>query len=301
MTKLIIDTDCGMDDIIAIAMLIASKKFEIAGITTVRGLTPSVTGAKNIDKIMTYLDQNVPVIAGANSPLNKSALKNKFPTKDIVNSSKLVFLKDLLPIVIKQNNDINNFWEQEVCLSRKSITLVCLGPLTNIAKAMLNYGYKFTSKINQVVIMGGAINVAGNVKPEKLAEYNFYLDPEAAKIVLTSSLKILLVPMDATRQAPVSEKLNNQIEKLNPKTKEGLIIKKTLLANKNDFRYFYDPLAVSSIINQRIIKKTKLEGLRITSQGQSVIDLNQKPKVKIVLEVKSEKFYNTLVNSILAF
>lgn len=137
-----------MDDIIAITMIISSGNFTVEGIITVKGLTTPTVGKKNIIKVLKFLNNDIEVVSGSKSPLNKKGVKYSFSKQDVINSSKLLFLQDLLKTEVyrKQKYSVNRFLFQKVCLNKNKVSLLCLGPLTNIARAIKTYGEKFTKK-----------------------------------------------------------------------------------------------------------------------------------------------------------
>lgn len=290
--QIIIDTDSGMDDIIAMCMILQSKNLNIKAINTVLGLVDPESGKENIKSILRYLNINIPIYIGAKYQLNRKRIKNKFPTRNIINSTKLMFLSEMMIGSVRQKK-----YTKLVISKFKDTTLLCLGPLTNIARLITKYGDSFTSKVNEVIIMGGSVFRNGNVGPSMLAEYNFYLDPEAAQIVFNSNLKITLVSMDSTQYVPATIEFNEKIYKLKPVTKLGKVIQKTISSNDLDFRYFYDPLAAAILIDPSIIESLNFIGLKVKSSGQSVVS-NKTNKIKIITKINTAKFYKLLLESI---
>lgn len=303
MKNLLIDTDCGMDDIIAIVMIISCGKFNIEGITTVRGLVTPTVGKENLTKILEFLKTEIDVVSGAPSPLNLNRIKYSFPEQDKINSSKLSFLKKLLlPIKTKkQELTACDFIYKKSISKTEPTTLLCLGPLTNIANAIKKYGNRFTGKVDQIVIMGGAVYTYGNVPPKKLAEYNIYLDPEAAEIVFSCGIPIKLISIDSTVFVPATPKFKKQIEKYKANSSYGEIVQKTIIANKNDFNYFYDPLAAGILIDPSIALKSKKIGITVLKNdenaGQTLADSNQN-LVEVVTKVDSKKFKAVLLRTL---
>ncbi len=292
--QILIDTDSGMDDIIAVCMLADDKNISINGIVTTRGLTNAAVGKNNFIKIFKFLGLKTDVAEGSKYPLNKIRLRNVFPKNDIINSSKLIFLSNFIgaQVVNKKSDKFMKFLFEKMPKSRKT-TILCLGPLTNIAKMIKKYGTSFMSKVDRLVIMGGAVFANGNVSPAKLAEYNFFLDPEAANIVFKSGIEIVLVATDATKFVPATEITKKKIAKTNPSTNEGKIIRKVIVANNKDFRYFYDPLAAAILIDPKIILGSQQLGLKVKTSGQSIPDSKLK-NVKLITKVDTKRFYKLL-------
>ncbi len=183
---IIIDCDPGIDDAMAIAMLQKSNLFEIRAITTVSGNSSVKNTTNNALYISNLLNIKAPIYSGASKPLKKPLVtasvqgKNGLGKVSIVNNAKLT----------------KNACQETARILETSpgkITILAIGPLTNIAKLIAKKP-KVSEKIKEIVIMGGTINVKGN--KSKLAEFNFFVDPDAAKIVLESNIKKVLVPLD---------------------------------------------------------------------------------------------------------
>lgn len=279
----------GLDDAIAILMLLSCRNIEITGISTVNGVSRAKKGAENLNGILNYLNFSIPVLAGSNRSLVKTA--TSFPAIDRKRSeqfwNKYSLANKNIEILI-EDFIFNNFKEKQ--------TLVTLGPLTNIAKAIKKYGDRFTRKIDEIYLMGGGIKY-GNV-PEKLVEYNILLDPEAADIVFRSEIPIIMIGIDATRRAPATKKLKQSIGTITSKSQLSKLIKQVISYNDNDFNYFYDPLLSAILLDSSLITlKTKCF---ITvdktgkNRGRTIATINNQGNVQAILEVDSYKFNRNL-------
>lgn len=319
MKKIIfIDTDMGNDDLIAICMLLLSKKFSIKAISTVFGVSNVKQGAINLKRILTFTKQKIPVFKGKSQAI-KAGWKAKFPPKDCLRANQLTLLTNLsipkYPENIDNFDSIDKFYDLIQKQSQK-IVLVCLGPLTNIAYLANKYQEKFTSKIDKVYLMGGAIKVPGIVPPLYKSEYNIFLDPEAAKTVFNLNIPIFMVPIDATKLVPAmfelvknkkaQQLLKNFYFKLNlkqPKNKISQIIKELILNNQYDFNSFYDPLVAATMEKPQIIKQFQSGSINIIIQGknrgQTTLAKNRKKNVFIVTKIESLKFYRLILSSII--
>lgn len=314
-----IDTDMGNDDLIALCMLLISKKFTIKGISLVNGVSKVSTGAKNLTRIFTYINNNtIPIFMGKTKALNPK-WKVGFPKSDCQRANNLTLLKKLsipenFSNKVKVYKDLDQLYNL-ISSQKKKIILVCLGPLTNISFLMNKYGSKFTSKIKEIILMGGAIKVAGIVPPSNIAEYNIYLDPEAAKKVFDSEIPIKIVPIDATKFVPAmvslvrNNKVRNELQTFykwlaSTKTskKANQIIKELILSNKYDFNSFYDPLVSGIMINQKIIKKYLIGKVEIIikgkNRGQTTFRAQKCSTIKIVSQIDRSLFYNQLLSLI---
>jgi purine nucleosidase len=296
--KIFIDTDCGMDDIIAISMLLLDTGTFIKGISTVRGLTSPIVGANNLRKILRYLSKNISVAAGSSIPINPTRQTNRFPKQDIINSSSLSFLDDLIGKTIRPVKTTGFCIEDYIFKSTTGgVDFLCLGPLTNVAKTINRYGDRFLKNINRLIIMGGAVFSPGNVPPQKKAEYNFFLDPEAANIVLGAEVPKILIATDATRYVPVSTKSKKEIARLKPRKRACKLIQKIITANQKDFNYFYDPLTAGIIINPQIATQSKKVALQTSigylNLGRCFLKNNQ-VNINLVTKIDKGKFFALL-------
>jgi len=180
MTKipLIIDTDPGVDDTIALIMSLAYEGFDLIGLTTVGGNVSLEYTSANANNIVALTGRDVPVIKGANKPLKK----------ELVTASHIHGINGMGSIKLEDSSrgfmdvEVEDFIYKEALKHSGEIRILTLGPLTNIAKAMLKYP-DLEQHIHSIVSMGGAMGV-GNVTPA--AEYNIYADPDSAKIVFDS-------------------------------------------------------------------------------------------------------------------
>ena len=192
--RIIIDTDPGIDDALAILLALASPELQVEGLTIVSGNSTLDQGVKNALSILELGGRSdVPVTAGAARPLVQPLLI----APETHGGFGLGYAT--LPPARKQPLDEHAVqFIIERCLScRGEISLVCIGPLTNLALA-LRMAPELNTAISEVIIMGGAIRHGGNTTP--IAEFNTFCDPHAAHIVFHSGLPLLLVPLDVTYQ-----------------------------------------------------------------------------------------------------
>jgi inosine-uridine nucleoside N-ribohydrolase len=198
--KIIIDTDPGQDDAVAILLALASPdELELLGITAVAGNVPLDLTAKNARIICEVAGKvDVPVFAGCAAPLVR-----KLVTAEHVHGKTGldgVTLPD--PTMALQDQHGVDFIIDT--LRREpagSVTLCPLGPLTNIASAFQK-APDIVSRVQEIVLMGGAYFQVGNITPA--AEFNIYVDPEAADIVFKSGVPIVVMSLDITHQALVT-------------------------------------------------------------------------------------------------
>jgi purine nucleosidase len=194
--KIIIDTDPGQDDAVAILLALASPELEVLGITAVAGNVPLALTQKNA-RIVCELAQrpDMRVFAGCAAPLARALVT----AEHVHGKTGLDGPQMADPTMPLQDQHAVDFIIET--LRREpagSVTLVPVGPLTNIATA-LQRAPDIMTRIAEIVLMGGAYFAVGNITPA--AEFNIYVDPEAAKIVFDAGVPLVVMPLDVTHQA----------------------------------------------------------------------------------------------------
>lgn len=189
MTSVIIDTDPGTDDVIALMMALQDPTLDILGITTVGGNANLIDTTRNALRVLEYLDrQEVPVHIGSSGPLEGKYLHAYNYHGD---GGITVDLPE--PSIKPRSGDAVNFIISKILESSAMVDIIALGPLTNIAIALTKTP-ALKQSVKQIIVMGGAIAVPGNITAQ--AEFNIYNDPKAANIVFSSGLTTKLVGLD---------------------------------------------------------------------------------------------------------
>ncbi len=197
--KIIIDTDPGQDDAVAILLALASPELQVLGLTIVAGNVPLALTAQNARKICELVGRDdVPIYAGCDAPIARALV-----TAEYVHGKSGLDGVDLpAPRMPLQPGHAVDFIVET--LRREppgSVTLVPIGPLTNIATAFRR-APDIVGRVAEIVLMGGAYFEVGNVTPA--AEFNIYVDPEAAAIVFASGAPLVVMPLDVTHKALTS-------------------------------------------------------------------------------------------------
>lgn len=208
---LIIDTDPGADDVVALLLALASPdELNVLAITTVAGNVRLDKTSRNARLAREWAGrEEVPVYAGASKPLVRTPIY-----------AESMHGKEGLPGVavhepkvgIAKGNAVDYLIETLSKAAPHSITLALLGPQTNLALALMQ-APEITQGIKEIVVMGGAHFNGGNMSP--VAEFNIYADPHAAQIVLASGVKLTYIPLDVTHKILTSEQRLKQIAGLN--------------------------------------------------------------------------------------
>jgi purine nucleosidase len=194
--KIIIDTDPGQDDAVAILLALASPELEVLGLTAVAGNVPLALTEKNARKICELAGRpETRVFAGAVRPLTRPLV-----TAEHVHGRTGLDGPELPEPTMKleAQHAVDFIVETLMAEPEGTVTLCPLGPLTNIALAMIREP-AIVPRIREIVLMGGGYFEQGNVTPS--AEFNIYVDPQAADVVYRSGAPIVMMPLDVTHKA----------------------------------------------------------------------------------------------------
>ncbi len=205
--KIILDVDTGSDDAVAIMTALLSQELEVLGITTVHGNLPLEYTTDNTLRVVELMGSNVPVYRGCPYPLVHDLLPGRRVNadelgKDYVIDGKVVAVheKELplpKPTIHEQQEHAVSWMLRTLKESPEKITLIPVGAMTNIA-TLLRMDPSVKDKIDEIICMGGGVNVHNRAYR---SETNFYNDPEAAKIMLESGIKVTIVTLDATHSS----------------------------------------------------------------------------------------------------
>ena len=192
--KIIIDTDPGQDDAVAILLALASPEaLDVLGIVAVAGNVSLAQNAKNALKIVELSGRtDIAVHAGCERPLRRLLV-----TAEHVHGETGLDGPGLPEprIRLRPQHGVDFIIDTLLAHEPKSVTLCCLGPLTNIAMAMVK-APAITPLVGEIVMMGGAYFEVGNITPA--AEFNIFVDPDAADVVIRSGVPLTMAPLDLT-------------------------------------------------------------------------------------------------------
>lgn len=194
--KIIIDTDPGQDDAVAILLALGSPdELDVLGVVAVAGNVGLAQNARNALKVVELSDRDdVPVFAGCPRPMMRELV-----TAEHVHGQTGLDGPDLPEpqIALQAQHGVDFIIETLRSEPEKTVTLCALGPLTNLAMALVK-APDIASRIEEIVLMGGAYFEVGNITPA--AEFNIYVDPEAAQTVFQCGAPITMMPLDVTHQ-----------------------------------------------------------------------------------------------------
>ena len=208
--KIIIDTDPGQDDAVAILLALASpEEIEVLGITAVAGNVPLALTAKNARIICELAGKtDIPVFAGCDRPMGRPLVTAEHVHGQTgLNGPKLPDPE----MPLQDQNGVDFIIDTLRAEPAGTVTLCPLGPLTNIATAF-ERAPDIVEKVQEIVLMGGAYFEVGNITPA--AEFNIYVDPQAADIVFRSGVPIVVMSLDVTHKALVTTPRNDAFRAL---------------------------------------------------------------------------------------
>lgn len=252
--SLLIDTDPGIDDAVAILMALAAPQVEVVGLTTVGGNVSLARTTRNALALLNGAGRNeVPVARGAARPL-----EGRFSPSTEFHGPGGLSVRLPNPYDGPTDETAVDFLERTLDRRPGEISVVALGPLTNLAHLLRRDRHALRQARN-VVVMGGAVDTPGNVTP--LAEFNFYSDAVAAQEVLSSGTPLTLVDLAACRQVYISRE---QVSVLSAENDLGRL---ALRLVTNWFRRdparerfeFYDPLAMALALDPAIASVRKVD------------------------------------------
>ena len=306
----IVDTDAGTDDLLALAFLLARSDVHIEAITVVNGMDHVPVGVANVLALLQLAGRtDIPVYAGSSVPLAGHAA---FPAAWRKIAEDLPGV-DLPKAQAKpQTESAVSFLVRRLSNSKRPVRILALGPLTNIGAALRQEPYGAQS-IEELVIMGGAVRVPGNLgdggvfKTEnKTAEWNFFMDPLAASIVFGSKASIRLIPLDATQQVPIRADFVKSLGNGAKGTLEQFAAQ-VLASDDVEIRegYFYawDPLAAVALVDLNVVQVTPMAiqiALTGNEMGRSVETQGAPPNARVGLSADAAEFRREFVAALAA-
>ncbi|MFM8876618.1 MAG: nucleoside hydrolase [Anaerolineae bacterium] len=304
-TRIILDTDPGADDALAILLMLASPEIQLEAITTVHGNVTIDKTTRNALALLEFLNAtHIPVARGCTVPLVKPSHKQ---SGEMVHGTSGMGRTNLPEPKLKPiETHAVDYLIERFLAEPNELTLFAVGPLTNVALAIRKEP-RFAQAVKELVIMGGAIRSGGNMSP--LAEFNIYEDPHAAHIVFNSGIPITLVPLDVTYKCLLT---SADVERLN---KIDSPISKFIRDVTADYMAFYlkyegfagcalhDPLTVAAVISPELLSiESHYVDVDVSggvSTGKTYADfmkVTKKPaNMKVALDVKGREFVELFI------
>ncbi|WP_297106970.1 nucleoside hydrolase [uncultured Devosia sp.] len=276
--KIIIDTDPGQDDAVAILMALASpEELEVLGVVAVAGNVGLHHNANNARKVVELSGRTeVPVYAGCSRPMRRHLV-----TAEHVHGETGLNGPDLPePIIpLQPQHGVDFIIDTLMNAEPKTITLCTLGPLTNIAMALVKQP-AIAERIQEIVMMGGAYFEVGNITPA--AEFNIYVDPEAADVVMRCGAPITILPLDVTHMIQSTPDRLAAIKALNSRTGDAVHAMLTFSETFDLQKYgwdgapLHDPTVIAYLLQPGLFEgrhcNVTIETASELTMGMTVVD-----------------------------
>ena len=252
MKKVIIDTDIGgdIDDALAVALALNSPELDVIGIATV--FENTLLRAKLAKKLLQIFNRSdIPVIKGVEKPIINDWDRSLIPPQVRAVREE---------IEVNENINAVDFIVEKIMNSAEPVTLITIGPLTNIAGAIIKEpGLKDKTRI---YMMGGMYSQA-------FPEWNIYCDPEAGRVVFDSGIPITMVGLDVTLKCKLGKKSLDKIFDFNSERTNFLseLIRIWQEGDESRFPILHDPLAVAALINPSLVRRENMH-IKVETRGE---------------------------------
>lgn len=305
MRRLLIDTDTAADDPVALVMGLRHPGVRVEAITVVAGNVPVDQGVQNALYTLELLEERLPVLRGAEAPLLAPLKTSQFIHGEDGMGDIGLSLQGREPHpghAVDALLETANRYPGEV-------EFVTLGPLTNVAMA-LHRDPSFAGKVKECVMMGGASDHLGNITP--VAEYNVWVDPEAAKVVLSSGMPLKMVGLDVSRNHAVftpeeSAKLRSEGT---PLAEFCVDIQRVVLNEWDGAFELADPIAMAVALDPEVATRAERRFVAVETggewcRGQTVVVHQEltimgeyEPNVEVVEEASRQRFLELLYEAV---
>lgn len=257
--KVIIDCDPGIDDAVALTMALFDPRLEVLAVTAVAGNVTADLATRNVQALIEQLDPPKYPRIGAASPAETGAGTD---ARHIHGEDGLGNAGFACSTLIRQHPS-EKIIADEIRAAPNQVTVLCLGPFTNLARAFQR-DPALLEMVDQVVMMGGAVNCIGNVTPT--AEFNIYADPESARAVFRAPITKTLVPLDVTSRIACDFGFINQLPP--ETTRAGQVLHKTVPFLSRVYRqqlgmeifHLHDIVALVALTNPELFETVEMSG-----------------------------------------
>lgn len=302
--RIIIDTDPGQDDAVAILLALASPELEVLGITAVAGNVPLALTEKNARKICELAGKpDTPVYAGAVRPL----VRQLVTAEEVHGQTGLngpVLPDPVMPL--QAQHAVDFIVETLMREPSGAVTLCTLGPLTNVAMALIREP-RIAPRIREIVLMGGGFFEGGNVTPA--AEFNIYVDPHAADIVFRSGIPLVMMPLDVTHKALTTKKRIEAFRALGTKVGTATAEMLEFFERFDEEKYgtdggpLHDPCVIAYLLKPELFKgrhcNVSVETASELTMGMTVVDwwgvTKRARNATVMRDIDHDGFYGLLV------
>jgi inosine-uridine nucleoside N-ribohydrolase len=298
-TAVIVDTDAGNDDLLAIAFLLAREDVQVEAVTVVDGLAHVPAGAVNLLRLLEAAGaRHTPVYPGRTTPLERTS---PFPGAWRQTADTLPGVR--FPKTPRKPEPVAapDFLAARLREASRPVTVLALGPLSNLAEALQRGGA--VPALREIVIMGGALGVRGNLDDggffktaNTTAEWNLFHDPLAAEIVFRSGAPIRVIPLDATNKVPIDTGFLNELA-ARARTPLGRLAAGILETARphieNHFYFAWDPLAAAALVDPAVVTMRRMAvevRRKAPQQGRIVEAPRLRPNATVAVDADAARF-----------
>jgi len=306
-TPVLIDCDPGHDDAMALLLALASPELELLGVTTVHGNQTLEKTTANAIRVLEFVGRgDLPVAAGADRPL----VRDLFVASYVHGESGLDGPALPPPQAAPVEQHAVDFLAERLRSAGRPVTLIPVGPLTNVALLLARYPGVVES-IDRIVVMGGSI-AEGNVTPA--AEFNIWADPEAAHRVFTSGLELTMIGLDVTHRALLT---SEHAERLRASGRTGTMVAELVdffsVFHRSTYGFagspIHDAVAVAHVARPGLVETASrhvaIERESELCRGRTVVDLWRRtgndPNAEVGVGIDADGFLELLVERLSAF
>lgn len=306
MKHIVLDTDPGVDDALAFLLALSSPELAIEAVTTVAGNVSHEKGHRNAKQLLEFLGRtDVPVCRGAARPL----VREFRHAEEVHGETGLGGASLPEPEMESDSRSAVQVIHQKAEELGEDLTLVAVGPLTNVAAAVVG-DPELASKVNGLVVMGGAYNLTpyGHGNVSAVAEFNVWHDPEAAKIVFNSGIPMVCAGLDTTTHPDyrMGVDMFREIEALGTgRSRLVADLCRGIVERLNGFS-LHDPMAVAYLVDPTMFKtqrcRVDVETCGKLTRGMTVVERRHgrivEGNVEVIVEVDAERFHRLIMERV---
>jgi len=305
---IILDTDPGVDDAMAFLLAFASPELKVEAVTTVAGNVSQEKGHRNAKQLLEFLERtDIPACRGAVRPL----LREPRHAEGVHGETGLGGAVLPEPEMRSDDRSAVQVIHQKADELGRDLTLVAIGPLTNVAAAVVG-DPMLPSKVNGLVMMGGAYNLTpyGHGNVSAVAEFNVWHDPDAAKIVFNSGIPMVCAGLDTTTHPDyrLSVETFKEIEALGTRRSRLVVdLCRDIVERFNGFS-LHDPMAVAYLVDPTLFKtrrcRVDVETCGELTRGMTVVErrhhriVEEGADAEVIVEVDARRFHRLIIDRV---
>jgi purine nucleosidase len=288
---LLIDTDPGIDDALAILLACASPELDLRALTTVAGNVPLARTTENALKLLELAGRpDIPVYAGCDRPLRRPPVVAEVHGTTGIDGSGLPAPRTKA----EERPAVDMLIETLSVAAPGSVTLAAIGPLTNIA-TLLQRAPEAAGALGELVIMGGATpKIGGNMSP--YAEFNLFVDPDAAAMVFAAALPVTLVPLDLSHQMAATLSRIERFAAIGGPV--GRAVAGMLRFFHKGDGHLHDAITIAWLLSPELFAgrraRVRVETAGVRA-GETVFDWREDGNCRVLLEGRDEAFFDLLI------